>query len=78
MVDIHMENKQAKIWFQGEPLEVAVEVIVAISGIYQGMHNMNEHDAEESRSVLAMAMLPGSPTWDRSHNMTMFAIPTEK
>lgn len=78
MVKIHMENKQAQIMFHGEPLETAMEVLSAISGIYQGLHDMNENDAETFKQIISIGMLPDSPTWERKHNMTRIVIPKEK
>ncbi len=78
MVDIHMENKQAKIWFEGDPMYVALDVLAAISGIYQGLHDTREEDAEIFKRVIQIGMQPDSPTWDRKHNMTRIVIPTKE
>lgn len=78
MVKIDMNGRIANISFCGEPKEVAVEVGAAISGIYQGIYDMDPKDADVFKRMMQRSMTEGSPVWERSHEMTMVVLPTTK
>ena len=78
MVNIHVENNHAEIGYKGEPIEIVEEVSAAVSGIYQGMFNMDPEEAEMFRIMMKIAMDDDSPVWDKKRNMTMFVVPDKK
>ena len=78
MVNIHMENKHAEIGFEGDPLNVAMEVAIAIGGIYRGLTNINELDGFAFKEFIKRFVQDQSPTWDQEQDMTMIVIPKEK
>lgn len=78
MVKIEMENRNANICFSGSAKDVAMEVSAAISGIYQGIHDMDEGEAELFKAMMQRSMMDDSPVWERSHEMTMLILPTIK
>lgn len=78
MVNIQMDGKVANITFCGEPKDVAMEVGAAVSGIYQGIYDMDQEDAELFKAMMQIAMKDKSPVWERSHEMTMIVLPGTK
>lgn len=57
---------------------MAMEISAAISGIYQGIHNMDPEDAVAFKYLMQKSLMDGSPVWERSHEMTMIVMPTIK
>lgn len=79
MVKIHMENNHAEIAFEGgNPLEVGADLATAISGIYQGIKNASEAEANVFKVVMQQAMADDSPVWSHEHNMTIVSLGTKK
>ena len=79
MVKIHMENNHAEIAFEGgDPLEVGADLATAISGIYQGIKNASEAEANVFKVVMQQAMAEDSPVWRHEHNMTIVSLGTKK
>lgn len=78
MVNIHMENNHAQIGFDGDPLKVAMEVAIAIGGIYRGLCNINEMDGIAFKEFIKIFVQDPAPTWDQQQDMTMIVIPKEK
>ena len=74
MVKISMSEGKANIEFSGKPMDVAIEIGAAVSGIYQGMYDVDEADAEVFRLCMRGYMRDGSPVWDRNHDMTMIVV----
>lgn len=65
MVNIHMENGHAEIGFEADPLNVALEVAIAIGGIYRGLTNVNELDGFYFKECIKILVKDQSPTWDQ-------------
>lgn len=78
MVDIKMKGRQANIGFCGSPKDVAMEISAAISGIYQGIHDMDPEDAVTFKHLMQRSLEDGSPVWERKHELTMLILPTIK
>ena len=78
MVNIHMENNHAEIGYRGDPMKIVQEISAAVSGIYQGMFNMDPKEAEMFRIMMKIAMEPESTAWERKYNMTMIVMPDKK
>lgn len=74
MVKICVDGRNVSIEFDGGPVKVAVEVGAAISGIYQGLHNVDEADADLFHHLMLRSMLDDSPVWAKEHEMTMVVI----
>ena len=79
MVKIHIENNHAEIAFEGgQPLEVGADLATAISGIYQGIKNASEAEANVFKVVMQQAMAEDSPVWNHEHNMTIISMGAKK
>ena len=78
MVDVKMDGRIANIVFSGGPKDVAMEISAAISGIYQGIHDMDSKEAEIFKRLMQRSLTDGSPVWGRSHEMTMIVMPEIK
>ena len=78
MVNIRMENGHAEIGFQGEPLNIAMEIATAIGGIYRGLHNVDYEDGKAFKEFIQIFVQDPSPAWEQNQDMTMVVIPTEK
>lgn len=75
MVNIKLDGLHANISFDGAGMDLALELGVAISGIYQGLYSQDEESAEAFKFSMQRIMEDGGPMWDRSHKMTVVTIP---
>lgn len=78
MVNISINGRQANITYQGEPKQVAFEIAIAISGIFQGMKQNDQEEATFFQFLMQRSMESGSPVWNAEHDMTMIVLPTNK
>ena len=78
MVNIHMENNHAEIAFEGNPIDLAIEVSIAIGGIYRGLHNVNPLEGELFKECIKRLVQDQNPAWKQKQDMTMIVVPTKK
>ena len=78
MVKIEMDGKRANIWFDGDPVRVVMEISAAISGIYQGFHNIDSGEAAIFKTCMQGCMIDGSPAWEMGFELTQIVIPQKK
>lgn len=78
MVKIEIDGRQVACTFDGGAREVAMELGAAISGIYQGMQNMNPFEAARFMVYMRACVGEGSPVWTTEHALTQIVIPQKK
>lgn len=78
MVNIKLEGNQAQIGFDDNPENVAVEIGIAVNGIYNGFKNRSPMMGKRFKKALMLCLQEGSPTWDCRQNMTMITVPVKK
>lgn len=77
MLKIEIEDNHCNIAFQGNPVEVACNVAIALGGIYNAFKQEDRADAEIFRSGLLRVMEPGCPTWEPRDGATMVKLPAK-
>ena len=78
MVKIHMENNNAEIAFEGNSIDLAIEISIAIGGIYRGLHNVNLLQGEVFKECIKRLVQDQNPAWKQEQDMTMIVVPTKK
>lgn len=78
MLKIEIVENHCDITFQGDPVEIACEVGIAMGGIYNSFKQEDRIGAEVFRSGLLRVMEPGCPTWEPQNGATMVKLPAKK
>ena len=78
MVKIEIDGRDVTCTFDGGARKVAIELAAAISGIYQGMQNMDLFEAARFMVYMRACVAEGSPVWTTEHEMTQIVIPQKK
>lgn len=78
MVNIKIEGREAQIGFDDDPQNVAVELSIAINGIYNGFRNRSPMMAKAFKKGIQICLAEDSLAWDYRQNMTMITVPVKK
>ena len=78
MVKIHMEGGKEQILFDGDPMDVAIEISCAISGVHQALDSQNRNDAEMFKQAMQALLEAESKVWRSKHEITMVVLPGNK
>ena len=78
MVKIEINGREVACTFDGGARAVAMELGAAISGIFQGMQNMDQFEAERFKVYMRACVAEGSPVWTTKHELTQIVIPQKK
>lgn len=78
MVNIQLDGLHANIYYQGDTIRVAMEMVTAISGVYQSIDSRNPEEGAAFKSAIQHMINDGSPVWEKMHEMTEVRIPVIK
>ena len=78
MLNIQCDGKKMQIQHQGQPQNLAIEMAMALAGIYNALQTEDEMAGEIFRMYFVGAIMPGSPVWEKDHGQVTIKVPIKK
>ena len=78
MVKIVCDKDGTYTMHQGDPIEVAIYVALAVGNIYNNLKTDNAKDAEFFQRAMQRLLQPESDVWENDDNVTRIVVSAEK
>ncbi len=78
MLDIKIDGDKVRVQHRGDPVEIAVEMLIATNMIYTAFEGVSTVAAKIFQHAIAGCMTPDAPTWNADKNQITIKIPTKK
>lgn len=78
MLYVNVHKNDAEIRYQGDPIQIAVELSIVTGTIYNALKTENELGAEPFRTVFLQCLSPDSPTWVPDKGQVVIKVPAQK
>ena len=78
MLNIQCDGKKMQIQHNGQPQDLAIEMAMALAGIYNSLQTVDEMDAEAFRAGFVTCIMPDSPIWEKDHGQVTIKLPIKK
>lgn len=78
MLNIQCDGKKMQIQHQGQPQDLAIEMAMALAGIYNALQTENAMAAEAFRMGFVTCIMPDSPLWEKDHGQVTIKVPIKK
>ena len=78
MLNIQCDGKKMQIQHTGQPQDLAIEMAMALSGIYNSLQTEDEVAAEVFRMYFVTCIMPDSPIWKKGHDQVTIKVPKKK
>ena len=78
MLNIQSNGQNMRIEHTGDPVNLGIELGLAVSQIYNALRSDDETAAEVFKVTCITCLSPDSPAWEKAKNQTVIKIPMKK
>ena len=78
MLDIHSDGQNVRIAHSGDPVDIGIEMGIAVSQIYNALRSDDKAAAEMFKRTCITCLSPDSPAWEPVKNQVVIKVPTKK